>query len=268
MVAVAIWSVFGSAVGSFLNVVIHRVPAGRSVITPGSACGACGHEIRWYDNVPILSWLILRGKCRDCSAPISVRYPLIELAGAVFFGAVAWRFLPALGTTSEVVVDWIALAAFQFLAAASIALAAIDLETRRLPNAIVAPTALVGLAALFATALLTGQWMPLLGAALGALAYGAFYAIPAFVRPDAMGMGDVKLAAVLGGYLGFLGIQYWLVGVIVGALVGGIVGVALLASGRRGTTVALGPWLLVGAWVGIFAAPAIATAYLSLFGLH
>jgi leader peptidase (prepilin peptidase)/N-methyltransferase len=268
MVAVAIWSVFGSAVGSFLNVVIHRVPAGRSVVNPGSACGACGHEIRWYDNVPILSWLMLRGHCRDCAAPISVRYPLIELAGAVFFGVVAWRFLPALGPTTELVADWIALAAFQFLAAASIALAAIDLDTRRLPNAIVGPTALVGLAAFVAAALLTGQWMPLAGAALGALAYGAFYAIPAFVKPGALGMGDVKLAAVLGGFLGFLGIQYWLVGVIVGALVAGLVGAALLAAGRRGATVALGPWLLVGAWVGILAGPAIATAYLSLFGLQ
>lgn len=268
MAAVAIWSVFGSAVGSFLNVVIHRVPAGRSVVSPGSACGACGHEIRWYDNVPMLSWLILRGRCRDCAVPISVRYPLIELAGAVFFGVVAWRFLPAFGMTPEDVADWVVLAAFQFLAASSIALAAIDLATRRLPNAIVGPTALVGLAAFVVTGILTGQWMPLLGAALGAFAYGALYAIPAFVKPGAMGMGDVKLAAVLGGFLGYLGIQYWIVGVIIGALIAGIIGAALLVSGRRGATVALGPWLLVGAWIGILAAPAITTGYLSLFGIH
>lgn len=268
MAAVAIWSVFGTAVGSFLNVVIHRVPAGRSVVTPGSSCGSCGHEIRWYDNVPIVSWLVLHGRCRDCAAPISVRYPLVELAGAIFFGVVAWRFLPGIGTLPAVIGDWVVLAAFQFLAASSIALAAIDLDTRRLPNAIVGPTAAVGLAAFVATGAVTNDWMPLLGAALGAIGYAAFYAIPALLKPGAMGMGDVKLAAVLGGFLGFLGIQYWLVGVVVGALAAGVFGTALLASGRRGATVALGPWLLAGAWASILAAPAISGAYLALFGLH
>ncbi|GHF20927.1 prepilin peptidase [Pseudolysinimonas yzui] len=268
MVAVAVWAVFGSAVGSFLNVVIHRVPAGRSVVRPSSACGACGHEIRWYDNIPILSWLALRGRCRDCSAPISARYPLIELAGAAGFGIVAWAFFPGTGSTTQVVADWIVLGAFQVLAAASIALAAIDLETRRLPNVIVAPLAAVGAVAFLAAAVLAGNWSALLGALVGGLVLGGFYALPALVRPGSMGMGDVKLAGVLGLYLGWLGLETWLVGVVGGFLIAGIVGVALIAAGRRGTTVALGPWLLAGAWLGILAGHIIAAAYLGIFGLH
>jgi leader peptidase (prepilin peptidase)/N-methyltransferase len=268
MVAVAVWALFGSAVGSFLNVVIHRVPAGRSVVSPSSACGACGHEIRWYDNIPIVSWLALRGRCRDCSAPISARYPLIELAGAVAFGLVAWAFFPGAGSPTAVAADWIVLGAFQFLAAASIALAAIDLETRRLPNAIVAPVAAVGAVAVLAAAALTGDWAALLGAAVGGLVLGGFDGVPALVRPGSMGMGDVKLAAVLGLYLGWLGVETWLVGVIAGFLISGIVGVTLLAAGRRGTTIALGPWLLAGAWIGILAGPALSSGYLAIFGLH
>jgi leader peptidase (prepilin peptidase)/N-methyltransferase len=268
MIAVAVWTVFGSAVGSFLNVVIHRVPAGRSVVSPPSACGACGHEIRWYDNIPIVSWLALRGRCRDCAAPISVRYPLIEVAGAVAFGLVAWAFYPAAGPTAAVVADWIVLGALQFLAAASIALAAIDLETRRLPNAIVVPAAMAGALAFVAAAALTTDWSALLGAALGGLVLSGFYALPALVRPGSMGMGDVKLAGVLGLFLGWLGMESWLVGAIGGLLIGGVVGVALLALGQRGTTVALGPWLLAGAWLGILAGPAISAGYLGIFGFH
>lgn len=266
MVAVALWSAFGTAVGSFLNVVIHRVPAGRSVVTPASACGACGHPIRWYDNIPIVSWLLLRGRCRDCSAPISARYPLIELAGAVFFGVVAWRFLPEAGVSATAAADWLVLGAFQFLAAASIALAAIDLETRRLPNVIVLPAGVVGLVAFLAAAVLTGAWAPLLGAAVGLIVLGGVYAVPAFLRPDALGMGDAKLAAVLGVYLGWLGVESALVGIVLGFLIAGVVGVVHLARGRRGA-VALGPWMLAGAWLGILAGPQIAQTYLALFGL-
>lgn len=266
MVAVALWSAFGSAVGSFLNVVIHRVPAGRSVVAPASACGACGHAIRWYDNIPLVSWLALRGRCRDCAAPISARYPLVELAGAVFFGVVAWRFLPESGFSAAIAAEWVVLGAFQFLAAASIALAAIDLETRRLPNVIVLPAGLVGIGAFLVAALLTGAWAALLAAGVGLFVVGGLYAVPAVIRPAAMGMGDVKLAAVLGAYLGWLGLESALVGVVLGFLVAGVVGVVQLARGRRGT-IALGPWMLVGAWAGILAGPQIAHAYLGLFGL-
>ena len=100
MIMVAVIGIFGALIGSFLNVVIYRVPLGRSVVAPASACGQCGHPIRWYDNIPVISWLVLRGRCRDCGAHISVRYPLVELAGAVAFVFVALRFVPEISAAT------------------------------------------------------------------------------------------------------------------------------------------------------------------------
>src|SRR3990170_2318076 len=135
--------VFGSLIGSFLNVVIFRVPAGRSIVSPPSACGSCGAAIRPFDNVPVLSWLVLRGKCRDCSAPISARYPLVELGTALFFAGVAWFVFAGLPVGASPAIANIAtvltLVAFLYFAAISVALALIDLDTHRLPNSIVLP---------------------------------------------------------------------------------------------------------------------------------
>ncbi|MEO8528712.1 MAG: prepilin peptidase, partial [Pseudolysinimonas sp.] len=145
MVAVLVGT-FGTFIGSFLNVVVYRVPLGKSIVSPPSACGSCGHEVRAYDNIPLISWLVLRGKCRDCAAPISIRYPLVELAGAVAFGLVAWRFLPAVFAavgTLALIATILQLVAFLYLASISIALALIDLDTKRLPNTIVLPAYLV-----------------------------------------------------------------------------------------------------------------------------
>lgn len=263
--------VFGSIIGSFLNVVIYRVPLGRSIVAPPSACGSCGHEVRAYDNIPLLSWLVLRGKCRDCAAPISVRYPLVEIGGAVFFGVVAWRFLPELLATTgglPLAAGIIQFIAFLYFAAISLALAFIDLDTRRLPDVIVLPSYLVGIVALSAAALLSGNWAPLLTAGIGMLGLGGLYLALALARPGGMGMGDVKLAGVTGLMLGWLGVPELLVGGIAGFVLGGLFGVALLLAGRgRGTAVAFGPWLLAGAWLGILAGAPIAAGYLTLFGI-
>ncbi len=262
---------FGSIIGSFLNVVVYRVPLGRSIVAPPSACGTCGHEVRPYDNIPLVSWFVLRGKCRDCAAPISVRYPLVELGGAVLFGAVAWRFLPELLEPAGALALAAAvtqLVAYLYFAAISLALALIDLDTRRLPDVIVLPSYLVGAVLLTGAALLGGGWPQLLTAAFGMLGLGGVYLALALVRPGGMGMGDVKLAGLTGLMLGWLGIPELLVGGISGFLLGGLFGVVLLLAGRgRRTAVAFGPWLLAGAWLGIFAGGPIAVGYLTLFGI-
>ena len=275
MAAVAALGVLGTLIGSFLNVVVYRVPLGKSIVTPRSACGSCGHEVRAYDNIPLISWLVLRGKCRDCAAPISVRYPLVELGGAVAFALVAWRFAPDVvgaftaGATTGTIAGLIVLLAFLYLAAISLALALIDLDTRRLPNVLVLPIYAVGAVLFTAVAALTGRWELLATAAIGMAALGLFYLLLAVARPGGMGMGDVKLAGALGLFLGWLGPETLVVGAIAGFLLGGGAGIVLLLRGAgRKASLAFGPWLIAGAWVGILAGPAIAAAYLGAFGLR
>lgn len=271
VVAIALGA-FGSLIGSFLNVVVYRVPTGRSIVTPPSACGSCGHEVRPYDNIPVLSWLILRGRCRDCSAPISIRYPLVELGAAALFVVVALRFVPSIplsGSTGSLIAGILQLVAFLYLAAISLALALIDLDTKRLPNVIVLPAYGVGAILLGAAAILSGD-LPSLGrAALGTILLGGFYLILSFVRPGAMGLGDVKLAGVLGMFLAWLGWDVLAVGAIGGFILGGLFGVVLIVvqRSRRPAAIPFGPWMLAGAWLGILAGHELATAYLSLFGL-
>lgn len=271
MAATLLLGVFGSIIGSFLNVVIYRVPRGRSLVAPPSTCGACGHGIRWYDNIPLLSWLVLGGRCRDCGTRISVRYPLVELLTAVAFGAVALRFMPMIAAAPnvrETATALLVLAGFTYLAAITIALAVIDLETFRLPNAIVLPAYLVAGVLLTAAAAFSGEWGRLATASVGLLVMGGLYLLPLLVRPDAMGGGDVKLAGVLGAFLGWLGWGSLGVGIVAGFILGGLFGALLIIAGRgRATRVAFGPWMLAGAWIGIFAGDALLAGYLGLFGL-
>ncbi|GAA2047311.1 prepilin peptidase [Leifsonia soli] len=266
--------VFGALIGSFLNVVVYRVPAGRSIVSPPSACGSCGTEIRPYDNIPVVSWLALRGRCRTCQSAISARYPLVEAATAAAFALVAWWFwagpqalaaTDAAGVTARV----LTVVAFLYLTAISIALALIDLDTHRLPNAIVLPSYAVGAVLLGAAALLGGDPFAVARAAIGACALFAFYLILALVRPGGMGFGDVKLAGVLGLFLGFLGWAPLLVGAFAAFLLGGLFSLILLAGGRAGRSsgIPFGPWMLAGAWLGILAGPTIGGAYLALLGL-
>lgn len=262
---------FGALIGSFLNVVIYRVPAGRSIVSPPSACGSCGERIRPWDNVPVISWLVLRGRCRDCGAGISFRYPMVEFGTAVFFAAVAaWALFPALASRTSLPATVLVLVAFLYLAAITVALAAIDLETRRLPNVIVLPGYIVGGALLAAAALLLGEPTRLLTAAAGgAILFGA-YLIMALAYRGGMGFGDVKLAGVIGLYLGWLGWPQLAVGAFAAFLLGGLFSVILVVARRAGrrTAIPFGPWMLAGAWLGIFAGAHIFNAYLALFGLQ
>ena len=272
MIAVGV-GVFGSLIGSFLNVVIFRVPAGRSIVSPPSACGACGARVRPFDNLPGLSWAVLRGKCRDCRAPISVRYPLVELGTALFFAAVAWyllsNFAVATGGTAGIVATVLVLVAFLYFAAISVALALIDLDTQRLPNSIVLPAYPVAAVLLAAAALTAGAPERLITMAVGGAGLFAVYFGMASLYRGGMGFGDVKLAGVIGLFLGWLGWGPLAVGAFSAFILGGLFSLVLVmtrgATGR--TAIPFGPWMLLGAWVGIFAGDQIASAYLALFGL-
>jgi leader peptidase (prepilin peptidase)/N-methyltransferase len=246
-------ALLGLAVGSFLNVVIHRVPRGESLVRPGSHCPRCDAAVRSRHNVPVLGWLLLRGRCADCATPISVRYPLVEAGTAALFVAVAARFGPS----------W-ALPAYLYLAAIAIALALIDLDVMRLPNAIVLPSYLVAAALLVPAALLGDGATPILrGLAAAALLWVLYRGLAHF---GGMGGGDVKLAPLLGFYLGWLGWGQVAVGAFAAFLLGGVVGVALMATrlaGRK-SRIPFGPYMLAGAFLAVFAAAPIAGWYTSL----
>ncbi|MEQ1735920.1 MAG: prepilin peptidase [Rhodoglobus sp.] len=265
-------ALLGLAVGSFLNVVAYRVPLGLSVVAPPSSCPACGSGIDARDNIPILSWLMLRGKCRNCAEPISVRYLVLEAITGVFFVFAAIRFLPAaLGseTVAAAISAALVVAAFLYFAAISVALSAIDLDVHRLPNSIVLPAYGVGAALLGGAALVGGDLVGLARIAAGAGAMVLFYLILALARPGGMGMGDVKLAGVIGMFLAALGWGPLVVGAFAAFLLGGLYGLALILSRRAGrkSGVPFGPWMLSGAWIGILFGDALASQYLTVVGL-
>jgi leader peptidase (prepilin peptidase) / N-methyltransferase len=243
----------GLVIGSFLNVVIWRVPRGESVVSPPSHCPGCGHEVRPRDNVPVVSWLLLRGHCRDCGTGISVRYPLVEAGTALVFAVLTL----AIGLEPE-------LPAFLYLGAVGVALAMIDIDVKRLPNAIVLPSYLVAAALLTVAAAVDGRWEDLLRAGLGMVALYAFYFLLALVYPAGMGFGDVKLAGVLGLYLGWLGWAEVVTGGFLGFLFGGVVGGGLVLVRRAGrkSKIPFGPFMLAGALVAILWGGALADLYL------
>ena len=270
--AVLVAGGFGLLIGSFLNVVVYRVPAGISIARPASACPSCSTPIRRRDNVPVVSWLALGGKCRDCRTSISARYPIVELATGLFFVLVAARLWPLVGVPTEalpLVARLLSLVAFLWLAGVSVALAVIDLEHHRLPDAIVLPSYAVGGVLLAASSILVGDWPALVRAAIGLASLFAFYLIAALSYPGGMGFGDVKLAGVLGLYLAWLGWGEFAVGAFAAFLLGGLYAVVLLVTRRVERTggIPFGPWMLAGAWVGVFAGGTVATAYLTLLGL-
>jgi leader peptidase (prepilin peptidase)/N-methyltransferase len=255
VIVIIVSSVFGLLVGSFLNVVIWRVPRGESVVRPRSRCPSCEAPIRERDNVPVVSWLLLRGRCRDCRASISVRYPLVEVATGILFAGLAWK----------VGAHW-ALPAFLYLGAVGLALAAIDLDTHRLPNALTLPAYPVAAVLLTAAALLDHRPHVLLRAAAGAGALFALYAVLWLLYPGGMGLGDVKLAGVLGLYLGYLGWGVLAVGAFLGFGYGAVVGIALMAVRRAGrkSRIPFSPFMLAGAMTAVFVGARIAHAYVGL----
>jgi leader peptidase (prepilin peptidase) / N-methyltransferase len=225
----AVVSVVGLLIGSFLNVVISRLPEGRSVIAPRSACASCGHTIAWYDNLPVISFVLLQRRCRSCRARISWRYALVELTtGALFLIAYLRR-----GLTVDLVVALVLLTAL-------VAISGIDLDHQIIPDAITLP----GIALGFGASLLPGGvgWRSsLMGIVAGG---GIFFAIIVLSR-GGMGGGDMKLAAMEGAFLGW---QLVLLAILLAVLAGGLVAIALLALGRKGRKdpVPFGPFLAMG----------------------
>lgn len=245
----------GLAIGSFLNVVIHRVPRGLSVASPASHCPACGAAVRPRHNVPVLGWLLLRGRCFDCRSPISARYPLVEAGTGIAFALVGLRFVD----------NPLALPAYWWFAGLGIALALIDLDVRRLPNVMVLSAYPVLAVLLAITAAPDAQ----LRALVGAVALFLVFLAIAVAAPGAMGFGDVKLAGLIGAMTAWLSWGTLLVGAFLGFLFGALVGVMLIAAKRAGrrTAVPFGPFMITGAWTAILGAGLLGDQYLMLVRL-
>lgn len=249
---------FGAVIGSFLNVVIWRVPRGESIVQPPSACPTCGARIRARDNIPVLSWLLLRGRCRDCSEPISRRYPAVELLTAVLFVLVVLRFLDG-SSLAPVPAYW-------YLAAIGVTLSLIDLDTHRLPNAIILPSYPVVAVLLTLASWGVGDWDALLRALIGGAVLFALYLLLCVVKPGGMGFGDVKLAGTVGAGLAWIGWGTLAVGGFAAFLLGGIYGAALMLAHRAGrkSKVPFGPWIVLGAVVGLAFGEALWAGYLDM----
>ena len=252
---IVVTGLLGLAIGSFLNVVVSRVPANESLLRPSSHCPACGHRIRHRHNVPLLGWLILGGRCADCHVRISLRYPLVELLTAVLFVAVAVRFadlqqLPALP-------------AVLYFTAMGIGLSMIDLDVGRLPNAIVYPSYLVIGPLLAIAAFAQHDTAALLRAGVGATTLFLAYFAVAYVFPAGMGFGDVKLAGIVGGVLGFMSYPVLAVGAFAAFAIGSAVGVGRMVTSRStaGSSMAFGPFMITGALAAIFVGSAISELY-------
>jgi len=251
---IAIFALFGLVIGSFLTVVTERIPRRESIVAPRSRCPRCGAAIRSRDNVPVLSYLLLRGRCRSCGARISPLYPVIELATAGLFAGVAAAF-PRLLPASM-------MAAFVGIL---VAVSVIDARFRIIPNRIMYPS-FVAFAVLVAVGAVANQGIDAGRAGIGLAAFGGGLLIVALVSPRGMGMGDVKLAGLIGLVLGSFGLSYVAVAAGAALLAGGLGSLATLAvtGGGRGRTIPFGPYLALGAVVAAFAAPQLSAAYLRL----
>ena len=239
----SIFALYGLLFGSFLTVVVDRVPRGASIVQPGSACGNCGLRLGVRDLIPVFSWLALRGKCRQCHTSIGVEPLVLELSTSLLFGITAWHFGLSWRTP-----------AFCALVVGLVGLSWIDLRTKRLPREIIYVTACVGVPLLVVAALVEHQpkriWMLLLGAAINLAAMGGIY----LASRGGMGDGDVRLSPLLGAFLGFLNPGLAPVGLFFGFLLGAIASVPLLVTRKvdRRTALPFGPFLALGAYLAIF----------------
>jgi leader peptidase (prepilin peptidase)/N-methyltransferase len=247
--AVALAAVGGLIVGSFLNVVVYRLPRGESLMRPRSRCPSCGTQLRTVDNIPVVSWLALRGRCHHCGAPVSARYPLVELAtGALYVAVVATQ-----DDAARIVLGLL-------LVTALVPITLIDLDHRIIPNRITGPAAI---AALIAVAALDTDF--LLEAVLAAVGGGGFFFVAAVLYPRGMGMGDVKLAGMLGLYLGRAVAPAILIALIAGVVLGAAIIARKGAKEGRKTAVPFGPFLALGGMVAFFVGDELVDAYLDTF---
>lgn len=295
---ITVWAgVFGLAIGSFLNVAAYRVPVGIP-LTRESRCPGCDAPIAWWRNVPVVGWLSLRGRCADCRMPISIRYPIIELGTGMLFAAVTVGV--ALTVPAATPRFWGVLAILEVFAALSVVLTLIDLDVKRLPNAIVLPGWAAVLVLMLVTTLVAGlgpstgsgtqvlssgaqvlssgthsaaiqaglDWWPLLRALIGGAVLFLLYDVVRWISPRGMGGGDVKLAGLVGTVLGWFGWGALVVGAFAAFALGAVFGIALIIAGRakRSSGIPFGPWMLAGAWVGILIGERVGEWYAGFLG--
>lgn len=249
---IVIAALFGLCIGSFLNVVIHRLPRGQSIVTPPSRCPKCGYRLQWYDNVPVLGWLMLGGRCRKCRAPISAQYPIVEFITGALFVLVVWATPDVALMVSRLT-----------LVCVLIALFGIDLEHQILPNSITLPGIIIGL--IFSAVAAPGWKDAVLGVLLGGgLLYGIAAAYYLVRREEGLGMGDVKMLAMIGAFLGWKAV---LVTLVLSSFSGAIVGVGLIAAQRGGMRVALpfGTFLALGALAAMLVGDPLINWYAQFF---
>jgi leader peptidase (prepilin peptidase)/N-methyltransferase len=243
--AIVLGGIFGLLVGSFLNVVAWRLPRKESLVRPASRCPSCGTPVKPYDNIPVVSWLVLRGRCRHCDAPISARYPLVEATTGLLYAAVVAKYDDAIGIALGLI-----------LVTALVPIVLIDLDTFTIPDKITAPAAVAALIAGLALDL-DGVPEQLIAAAGG----GGFFFLAVLAYPRGMGMGDVKLAGVMGLCLGRAVAPAIMIGLLSGVLVGGVIMARVGVAEGRKTKVPFGPFLALGAVVALFVGVSIVDWY-------
>ncbi|MEO5842848.1 MAG: prepilin peptidase [Acidimicrobiales bacterium] len=254
---ITVVGLIGLLVGSFLNVVIYRVPRGESIVSPGSRCTNCGHELTWFENVPVIAWIALRARCRSCKSAISVRYPLVEIATGALFALAAAR-----------IDRWVELAAYLVAFAGLLALSAIDIDVQRVPVAVLYPTLGATAALLAIAAGVDDGWDDGARAIVGAAIGFALLRLVHLASPRGMGYGDVRLAILCGAVLGWHGLTYVIVGLYSAFVLGAVVGVILIAVGRGrfGKAIPFAPYLAVAAiYVSLYGEP-LARATRKLWG--
>jgi leader peptidase (prepilin peptidase)/N-methyltransferase len=251
MLTAAIAAAFGAIVGSFLNVCIYRLPLGKSIVWPSSACPHCQRELSWYENIPIVSWLVLRARCRTCGASIGIQYPLVEALTAAMFGAACWYYGPGPLLASRLV-----------FGCALIVLFAIDLEHHLLPNVITLP--LIGVGFLFSFFTEPGWVSSLVGILVGGgVLWGIAEAYYRVRHEEGLGGGDVKMLAMIGAFLGW---QLTLFTLMMASVAGSVIGLGLIITKRGGMKHALpfGTFLALGAAAAAALGPSAVDWYLSL----
>ncbi len=245
--------ILGLIFGSFGTVAAWRIPRRESIVTGRSHCPSCGATITALENIPVVSWLVLRGRCRHCGNPISVRYPLIELVTGILFALGAARFGRSVETFVFAAFFWVL-----------VVLTVIDVDHKLLPNRVVYPSFVAGWAGLTAAALVDGEPGRLLDAAVGSAIFGGTFFLIALVAQKGMGLGDVKLGFVLGTFLGYVRLGLVPLGMFLSFLTGALIGLAVMVSsgGNRKMQIPFGPFLALGTVLAIFAGEPLLDAYL------